>query len=84
MKNLSENKMICRAKELCRRLSELRIKKECDLTLSIYDAKNPEKAECTHNLKSSSDQSLIKLLSIVGLLCVMLSAIRCICSFFKD
>ena len=84
MKSLSENKMICRAKEFCHKLSEIKIKKECDLTLSIYDAKSPDKTECTHNFKSSSDQSLIKLLSIVGLVCVMLSAIRCLCSFFKD
>ncbi len=84
MNSLSENKMMLRAKEMCKKLSDIRIKKECDFTLSIYDAKNPEKTECTHNLKSSSDQSLIKLLSIIGLISVMLSAIGCICSLFKD
>ncbi len=84
MNSLSENKIVCKAKEICKRISNIRVKKNFDLTLSVYDAGTPEKPECTHSIKSSSDQSLIKLLSIVGLVSVMLSAVCCVCSLFKD
>ncbi|MBQ7383921.1 MAG: hypothetical protein IJV72_03925 [Clostridia bacterium] len=84
MKKLSNEMAVAKFKEIAKRLSDIRIKKDCDLTISIYDAGNPEEDTCTHTLKSSSDHSLIKLLSIVGIVSVMLSAICCVCSLFKD
>ena len=84
MNSLSENKIMCKAMQLYKRLSDIRVKKECDFTLSIYDTKNPDKTEASHHLKSSSDQSLLKLLTIVALVTVTMSALGCICSFFKN
>ena len=84
MNSLSENKMMCKATQLCKRLSDIRVKKECDFTLSIYDNSNPYKSETSHHLKSLSDQSLLKLLMIVALVSITMSAVGCICSFFKN
>lgn len=84
MKILSKDMAACKAKEIFKRLMDIRIKKDCDLTISLYDAKYPEQDACSHTVKSSSDHSLIKLISIVGIVAIMLSAICYVCSFFKD
>lgn len=88
MKNLAKNpvvsKVSCKAKKICKNLSDIKIKNDYDVTVSIYDAKAPEKTESKHNMKGSCDCSLLKLLSVVGIVSITLSAICCVCSFFKD
>ena len=88
MKNLAENpivsKVSCKAKEICKNLSDIRIKNDYNMTVSIYDAKKPEAEEAKHNIKGSCDCSLLKLISVVGIASITLSAICCVRSFFKD
>lgn len=88
MKNLAENpvvsKISCKAKNICKNLSDIRIKNDYDVTVSIYDSKTPDTSESKHNMKGSCDCSLLKLLSVVGIVSVTLSAICCVCSCLKD
>ncbi len=88
MKNLAEtpvvSKISCKAKNICKNLSDIRIKNDYDVTISIYDAKSPESSESKHNMKGSCDCSLLKLLSVVGIVSITLSAICCVCSCLKD
>lgn len=84
MKSLSENPIVCKAKTACKNLSDIRIKNDYNMTVTLYDAKAPETAECSHTMKGSSDHSLMKLLAIVGIVSVVMSAICCVCSLFKD
>ena len=84
MKNLAENPAVCKVKKIFKNLADIRIKNNYDVTLSIYDAKKPECEEATHNMKGSCDWSLVKMLSVIGIVSITLSSICCICSFFKD
>ncbi len=84
IKKLSENPVVCKAKDACKSLSDLRLKKDYEMTLSLYDKKSPDTPECTHTLKGSSDHSLMKMLAVVGVISITLSAICCVCSLFKD
>ena len=84
MNKLANNPAVCKAKDLCKSLCDLRLKKDYEMTLTLYDKKSPDAPECTHNLKGSSDHSLIKMLAVVGVVSIALSAICGICSLFKD
>lgn len=88
MKNLAENPVIskglCKAKSFCKNLSEIKIKNDYDVTIKIYDAKEPEKTESSHNMKGSCDCSLFKLLLITAIVSLTISGICFVCSFFKD
>lgn len=84
MKNLAENPIVCKAKCACKALSDIRVKKDYDMTVSLYDAKDPEKKECAHTFKGSTDISLLKMLSIIGVVSLAISAICGICSLFRD
>lgn len=84
MKNLSENPAVCKLKEFGRSLSNIRIKKDYNLTLSVYNADDPE-GECSaHNIKGSSDESLLKMMAVVGIVSIFISAVCCVCSLFKN
>ena len=88
MKTLAENPVIskvsCKLKMLCKDLSDIKIKNDYDVTVSIYNAKAPDKSKSKHNMKGSCDCSLLKLLAIAGIISVTLSAICFVCSLFKD
>ena len=84
MKNLSENPAVCKLKEFGKSLSNIRIKKDYDMTLSVYNANDPEGERSTHNIKGSSDESLLKMMAVVGIVSVFVSAVCCVCSLFKN
>lgn len=84
MSKITNNPATCKVKELLKSLSDLRIKKDYNVTVTLYDKNAPEVSECTHKLNGSSDHSLIKLLAVVGVVSVALSAICGVCSLFKD
>ena len=84
MNKLTNTPVVCKAKAFFKSLSDLRIKKDYDTTITLYDKNTPDAPECTHNIKGSSDHSLMKMLAIVGVVSITLSAICSICSLFKD
>lgn len=84
MENLSSDRITCKLKALCRSISDVRIKHDYDLTLSVYDKKSPESTECSQNIKGSADHSLLKLIAVIGIVSVAASAICWICSLFRD
>ena len=84
MKKFSESPIACKAKCALKNLSDIRIKSKYDMSVSLYDAKSPETTECTHVSSGEGDHSLIKLLAVVGVVSVIMSAICCVCSLFKD
>lgn len=85
MKNICENPMVKKACGAMRSLSDIRIKKDYNMTVSIYDAKTSETPECTHTIKGSSDHSLFKMLAVAGVVAVTVSAVCGVCSLFhKD
>jgi len=83
MKNICENPMVKKACGAMRSLSDIRIKKDYNMTLSIYDANSSDSPECTHTLKGSSDQSLLKMLAVAGVVAVTVSAVCGVCSLFR-
>ena len=81
---LTNNPVVCKAKEICKPLCDLRVKKDYEMTVTLYDKNSPESPECTHNLKGSCDHSLMKMLAVIGVVSITISAICGICSLFKD
>ena len=84
LKNLSENPAVCKLKEFGKSLSNVRIKKDYDMTVSVYNAEEPEKDISSHNVKGSSDESLLKMMAVVGIVSVFVSAVCCVCSLLKS
>ncbi len=84
MKNISENPMVEKAKCACKSLADIRVKQDYNMTVSLYDSKNPDTPECTHTVKGSCDHSLIKMLAVAGIVAVAVSVICGVCSLFRD
>ena len=82
MKNISENPMVKKTCSALKSLSDIRVKNDYNMTVSLYDAKASETPECTHTVKGSSDHSLIKLLAVVGIVAITASAVCGVCSLF--
>jgi len=84
MKNMSENPIIRGASSFCRSLSDIRFKEDHAITLSLYNATNPEKKKCEHIIKGSSDHGLIKAIAVIGVISVTVTAFCTACSLLKD
>ena len=84
MKNILENPIVEKAKCACKSLADIRVKRDYNMTVSLYDAKDPETMESTHTIKGSCDQSLLKMIALAGVVAIALSAICGVCSLFKD
>ena len=83
MKNILENPIVEKAKCACKSLADIRVKQDYNMTVSLYDSKDPEAVECTHTVKGSCDHSLVKMIAVAGVVAVALSAICGVCSLFR-
>ena len=84
MKNMSESPIIRKAMSLYRSLADIRLKEEHRITLKLYNASAPEESECNQSIHGCSDHSLIKMISVIGILALIMTAFCTLCSLLKD
>ena len=83
MKGMSNNYTVCKLRELFKSLSEVRLKSDYNIKLSIYKDESSEAPSSSHSLSGTVKCKILKAAALISLIVVFCSLISSLTSCLR-